>query len=59
MTNQDFIYACRNGNLLLAKQLLEEYPDINISAKEEAYRYACKNKNLEMVRWLWLMINGY
>jgi hypothetical protein len=59
MSNSAFVNVCRHGDLEMAKQLLEENPDINTSEIEEAYRYACKNKRYLFVRWLSLVIDGY
>ena len=48
-----FLYACFNGNLNLAKWLLEIKPTINISAYDEfAFHYACNNGYLNVAKWL-------
>ena len=51
-----FQSACENGQLEIAKQLLEKNPNINISANNDAaFRYACKNGHVKVVTWLWLL----
>lgn len=49
----DFEYACDEGNLELAKQLLQENPRINVSANDElSFCNACATGNLELIKWL-------
>ena len=46
-----FRWACRNGNLELAKWLYQIKPTIDVSAGNEyAFRYACINGHFEVVK---------
>ena len=48
-----FYLACGKGNIMLAKKLLYNNPQIDISFNnEEAFRLACFNGYLEIVKWL-------
>jgi ankyrin repeat protein len=48
-----WMYACNNGNLVLAKWLLEINPLINISVDNNSvFYYACISGNLEIAKWL-------
>ena len=50
---REFIEFCKNGNLKGAKELLQMYPNINISTGNDfAFRVACKNGHLEVAKWL-------
>ena len=52
-----FINACSNGKLCIAKSLLKNNPDINISANiNYAFLLACSLGQLEISQWL-LTIN--
>ena len=48
-----FQNACKNGNLEEAKILLQNNPNINISADNEwAFKLACEKGHLEVAQWL-------
>ena len=51
--NLEFCNACANGQLRVAKQLVELYPQINISADHDyAFRGACAYGRIEVAKWL-------
>ena len=51
--NSEFCNACANGWLRVAKQLVELYPQINISADHDyAFRGACIYGHIEVAKWL-------
>ena len=51
--NSQFIYACKEGNLKLAQQLLQNNPNIDISYQNEyAFRMACQTGQLHVAQWL-------
>ena len=51
--NDQFSAACYDGDIMLAKKLLHENPQINISVRdEETFRYACADGHLEIAKWL-------
>ena len=53
MAQEIFLEACENGELLSAKELLALHPTIDISGnKNHAFRMACKNNHLPVVKWL-------
>jgi len=50
---EQFTNACEGGDLEKAKELLENNPNINISAEnEQAFRWACYNGQLHVAKWL-------
>ena len=50
---EEFQIACEDGNLKLAKKLLQKYPNIDISFNNEyIFRYACYNKRFKLAKWL-------
>lgn len=50
----DFISACKDGNLNVAKNIYKNEPNINISACDEfAFRLACRNGHLNISTWLY------
>jgi hypothetical protein len=49
----EFINYCKNGDLVLARDLLQQNPKINISADNEgAFRWACYNSQFHVAQWL-------
>ena len=53
LRNNQFCYACHNGDLELAQQLLSNNPTIDISHFNEfAFRGACYNNRLKIAQWL-------
>lgn len=59
--NITFHFACRSGNLDLAKWLVNECPEINYNVTDnETFRFACRNGHLDIAKWLqetWPKIN--
>jgi len=52
--NEQFIRACKNGDLDTIREIYMWNPNIDISAEdEEAFRCACENEHLEVVRQLY------
>ena len=52
--NQQFIEACKTGNLESVREIYKLNPTINISAnREEAFRLACQNGHSTVVRQLY------
>ena len=52
--NEQFIEACKTGDLESVREIYMLNPTIDISANdEEAFRYACENGHLEVVRQLY------
>jgi len=53
----NFVSACTNNNLLVAKYLYQKYK-INIHAYNEcAFRWSCEKGHLEIAKWLHLLGN--
>ena len=53
MTQENFLEACNNGDILSAKELLALHPTIDIYDDNIiAFRVACKNNHLPVVKWL-------
>ena len=51
--NDQFCTACYFGHLTIAKLILQNNPDINISAQNNsAFRYACERGHLKTAEWL-------
>ena len=51
--NDQFCTACYFGHLTIAKLILQNNPDINISAQNNsAFRYACERDHLKVAEWL-------
>ena len=49
----DFLEACRKGQLDQAKRIAQENPDLEIHTNEdEAFRWACSKGHLEVAQWL-------
>ena len=50
----NFFDYCKNGNLILAQEILIKNPNINISDVEEyAFTSACANGHISVVKWLY------
>ena len=50
---EQFLNACRDGNLELAQQLFKNNPTIDISADNElTFQYACYYGYLQVAQWL-------
>ncbi len=59
--NDEFISACRNGNLEIIKYLLtspdlKEHADIH-AENDLGFRNACRDGHLEVVKWLIIDMN--
>ena len=51
--NKEFLNACKNGNLDLAKNLLETNPMIEISFNNDhVFQDTCSNGHLNVAKWL-------
>ena len=51
--NDQFFDACRDGDIIAVKKLLNDNPQIDISFRDEyAFRLACANGHLEVAKWL-------
>ena len=49
-----FKVACANGHIHIARWLLNEIPEIDVSIDcEDALRYACREGHIEIVKWLY------
>lgn len=49
-----FKVACANGHIHVARWLLKEMPDIDVSIDcEDPLRYACREGHIEIVKWLY------
>ena len=49
----DFLEACRKGQLDQAKGIAQENPDLDIHTNEdEAFRWACSKGHLDVAQWL-------
>jgi hypothetical protein len=50
--NQDFLEACKGGQIEKAKRLVQDHSvDVHVS-DESAFRRACCNGHIEIVKWL-------
>ena len=49
----NFVSACEKGNLDMAKKILKNNPNINISFhNDDAFQSACQNRHLIVAEWL-------
>ena len=49
-----FKVACANGHIHIARWLLKEIPEIDVSIDcEDPLRYACREGHIEIVKWLY------